>query len=211
MSKFILVRHGQTAWNKEQRFRGRKDVPLSEAGLKEAQAVAGALENASIDLVYASPLSRAMQTLTPLAQNLGKEIEPFEEVIDISFGKWEGMTRDDAKKKYPELYTAWEEAPETVTFPQGESLAEVQARAMRGISRLAVEHPDAAIAVCSHRVVCKLIMLGLLGVKPDRFWAIRQDTACINRFEYTPPNALVITLNETHHLEKLGGSLGDDF
>jgi len=211
MARFILARHGQTAWNTEKRFRGRKDIPLSSAGLKEAKAVADALVEEGIEFIYASPLSRSVQTLTPLAENFGKEVIPFEEVIDMNFGKWEGMSIEEAKKEYPDMFKTWEQAPETVTFPKGESLAQVQARAMRGISKLALEHPDAAIAVCSHRVVCKLIMLGLLGVKPDKFWAIKQDTACLNRFEYNPPDSLVITVNETHHLAKLGGTLRADF
>ena len=211
MAKFFLLRHGQTAWNKDQRFRGRKDVPLSDQGKLEAEAVADALADQSVERVYASPLSRSMQTLFPLARRLGQEVIPFDGVIDMNFGEWEGMKVEDAEKEYPELFKLWVGSPERITFPKGESLGEVQARAMRSISRLAVEFPDAAIAVCSHRVVCKLIMLGLLEVKPDKFWALRQDTACINRFDYNPPQAIVHTINQTHHLEKLGGTLKQDF
>jgi len=211
MAEFFLVRHGQTAWNKDQRFRGRKDVPLSEQGLQEAQLVADALQGENIELICASPLSRSMQTLAPLAQRLGSEVNPFEDVIDMNFGEWEGLSLAEAEKKYPDLFKLWVETPDKLTFPQGESLAQVQARAMRGISRLAVEFPEAVIVVCSHRVVCKLIMLGLLGVKPDRFWAIRQDTACLNRFDYTPPQAVIHIVNDTSHLKALGGTLRQDF
>jgi probable phosphoglycerate mutase len=211
MTKFFLCRHGQTKWNQDQRFRGRKDIPLSDQGKKEAEAVADALEQAGVEHIYASPLARSMQTLEPLAKRLGKEVIPLEGVIDMNFGEWEGVKVEDAEKEYPDLFKLWKETPEKVTFPQGESLEEVQARAMRAISRLAVEFPDAAVGVCSHRVVCKLIMLGLLGVKPDKFWALRQDTACFNIFNYKPPNAIVHTINQTHHLEKLGGTLKQDF
>jgi broad specificity phosphatase PhoE len=211
MSRFILVRHGQTAWNKEQRFRGLKDVPLSEQGLKEAEMVADALAREKVDRIYASPLSRAVQTLTPLAARLHLSVLPLDNVIDMNFGEWEGLAVEEAKQKYPDLFKLWTDSPEQITFPGGESLAQVQARAMRGVSRLALEFPDCLIAVCSHRVVCKLIMLGLLGVRPDKFWAIRQDTACINRFDYTPPQAVVHTLNETFHLQTLGGTLKQDF
>jgi len=82
---------------------------------------------------------------------------------------------------------------------------------MRAISRLAVENPESVIAVCTHRVVCKLIMLGLLGVKPDKFWAVRQDTACTNRFDYDPPRAIIHSLNDTSHLQSLGGTPRQDF
>ncbi len=211
MTKFFLARHGQTAWNKDQRFRGRKDIELSEQGHKEAELVADALENEGIDHLYASPLSRSMDTLKPLGVRLGKEVIPFEGVIDLSFGEWEGKSSDEIKKAYPDLYSKWLESPEEVVFPGGEGLAEAQARAMRAISRLAVEHTESTVAVCSHRVICKLIMLGLLSIKPDKFWELRQDTACLNRFEYGPPEVVIVTVNETHHLSPLGGTLQADF
>jgi broad specificity phosphatase PhoE len=211
MSRFILVRHGQTAWNKEQRFRGRKDVPLSEQGLKEAELVADALAADNVAMIYVSPLSRAVQTLTPLAARRGLPVTPLDGVIDMNFGDWEGLAIEEARQKYPDLFKLWTDAPEKITFPNGESLSEVQARAMRSVSRLAVEHPDSVIAVCTHRVVCKLIMLGLLGVKPDKFWAVRQDTACLNRFDYVPPRAIIHSLNDTAHLQALGGTLRQDF
>ena len=211
MTRFILVRHGQTAWNREERFRGRKDIPLSEEGRREAEATAEALADEGIDQIYASPLSRAMETLAPLARRLNREVVPFPELTDMNFGAWEGLTLPEAKSSSPDLFAAWKERPETVTFPGGESLAEVQARAMRAISRLAVEFPGRTVAVCSHRVVCKLILLGLLGLKPDKFWAILQDTACLNRFEYDPPQSVLMSLNDTHHLRHLGGRLKKDF
>lgn len=211
MARFFLCRHGQTAWNQEQRFRGRKDIPLSEQGLREAVAVADALEPLEIEAIYASPLSRSMQTLEPLARRLNKEVTAYDDVIDMNFGEWEGLLVEEAKARGPELFRVWSESPERATFPGGESLAQVQARAMRAVSRLALEFPDKNIAVCSHRVVTKLIVLGLLGVKPDRFWSLRQDTACLNRFEFEPPRAVVFTVNETHHLAKLGGTLRADF
>ncbi len=211
MAKFFLVRHGQTAWNKDQRFRGRKDVPLSDQGRREAEAVADAFSNESIDYIFASPLSRAMQTLEPLASRLGKEVVPLEGIIDMDFGDWEGMAGGEVKDKYPDLFNAWKEAPHTADIPRGESLDGVQARAMRALSRLGIEHPEAAIVLCSHRVVCKLVMLGLFGARADKFWVVRQDTTCINRFEYDPPRAVVYAMNDTHHLAGLGGTLKADF
>jgi broad specificity phosphatase PhoE len=211
MTRFFLLRHGQTVWNKETRFRGRKDVPLSDQGRLEAEALAEALAAEKIDACYASPLSRSMETLRPLAARLGREVVPLPEVVDLDFGEWEGWSLAEAEERRPELFAFWKQSPHLVTFPGGENLAQAQARSMRAISRLARAHPDQTVAVCSHRVICKLIVLGLLGLTPERFWAIRQDTACVNRFEYDPPTAILITLNETHHLNRLGGTLRQDF
>jgi broad specificity phosphatase PhoE len=211
MAKFILGRHGQTAWNAETRFRGRKDVPLSERGLAEAEAVGTALADEGVTRLYASPLSRAMQTLAPLGKRLGREVVPYEELLDMNFGVIEGMLLSEADAAHPELMRRWRETPERAAFPEGETLGEVQARAMRAMSRLAFEFPEDTIAVCSHRVVTKLIMLGLLGVKPNKFWAIRQDTACLNRFTYDPPAAIIFSVNETFHLDRLEGHVRTDF
>lgn len=104
MARFFLVRHGQTAWNKDQRFRGRKDIGLSDKGREEAGLVADALENEGIEHLYASPLSRSMDTLAPLSERTGKEVVPLEGVIDLNFGEWEGMAPDKVKQEYPDLY-----------------------------------------------------------------------------------------------------------
>ncbi len=211
MANFILVRHGQTAWNRDQRFRGHIDIELSEQGKKEAGLLADVLEKENVDYLYASPLSRAMETLTPLAHRLGKDVVPLEGIMDLSFGEWEGKPVEEIKSEYPDLYAKWQDNPEVVIFPGGEGLGEAQSRAMRAISRLAVDHIDSTIAVCSHRVICKLVMLGLLGVRPDKFWALRQDTACIDRFQYNPPDVVIVKVNETNHLTSLGQTLQADF
>ncbi len=211
MATIYLLRHGQTSWNKDPRFRGRKDVPLSEEGKREAEAAADFLETAGVTRLYSSPLSRAAGTLAPLAGRLGLEVTPFQDVIDMDFGEWEGLSIGDAEKRYPDLFELWKNQPEKITFPGGESLDVVQARAMRGVSRLAVEFPEETIALCSHRVLCKLIVLGLFGAKPDKFWLVRQDTACINHFTYAPPRAVVYSINQTCHLDKLENRLPADF
>jgi len=211
MATFYLVRHGQTAWNRDERFRGRADTPLSETGFKEAEKVAGTLAEKGVDHIYASPLSRAVQTMGPLAKKLGKDVVPYQDIIDMDFGEWEGLPVTEAEKKYPELFETWKHEPHKVTFPGGESLSQVQARVMRAFSRLAVEFRDSSVAVCSHRVVCKLAMLGMFGAGPEKFWTPRQDTACINHFVYDPPDSIVFTMNHTAHLDDIPGRVVKDF
>ncbi len=211
MTRFYLARHGQTAWNKEERFRGRKDVPLSDRGREEAGALAEALSKEKIDHLFSGPLDRCKQTFAPLSEALGLEVKALPDVIDMDFGEWEGLKIDEAREKYPDMFEAWRSEPHTVEFPGGESLPKVQARAMRAVSRLAANYPDQAVAVCSHRVVTKLIILGVLGARADRFWVVRQDTACLNVFDYDPPHAVIHSMNDTHHLSVLPGRLNADF
>ena len=209
--RLYLVRHGQTDWNKAKVFRGRADRPLSDLGRAEALAVGEALKDVPVDMIYASPLKRARQTVEPLAHYQGKKIRSLPGVIDIDYGSWSGNADADVAKAYPKLYAAWKKRPETVIFPKGESLARVATRTMAALRELARNHPGKTVVVASHRVVCKVAALKLLGLPLDRFWDLRQDVACINLFEYQPPRVIVHLLNDTCHLKALPNRITADF
>jgi broad specificity phosphatase PhoE len=132
----ILVRHGQTGWNAGagaggERFRGRTDLPLNETGLAQAQALAGRFmadrQGLPIVALYASPLLRAQQTLAPLATQLGLPIQAHPGLLDINYGRFQGLTHTEAADLYPELYRLWRITPGQVRFPEGEGLADVDA------------------------------------------------------------------------------------
>ena len=207
MTRLYLIRHGQTAWNKEERFRGRADVPLDEVGLAEARALARAFGEQGFDALYSSPLSRCLQTMEPLARLRQLEVRPLEGLVDIDFGAWQARPRAEVQAENPELYELWTTLPDKVTFPDGENLAQVRERALVEVARVHAEHSEGTVALCTHRVVCKLLVCGLLGI-PDRlFWRIRQDATCVNLFEISPHgNATLIKLNDTHHAAGVPGS-----
>ncbi len=193
-TKIVLIRHGQTAWNKEEIFRGRADVPLDEVGLRQAQALAEALRAEPISGVFTSPLSRALQTAT---------------VIDIDFGAWEGLAHDAVRERFPELYATWQAQPEEVTFPAGESLDAVCQRAAAALAELVQQHPGEAIALVAHRVVNKVLICHILGLPNSHFWQIRQDTAAINQFHIARGSYIVDCLNDTCHLGQLAATSAD--
>lgn len=212
MAKIYIVRHGQTAWNKEKVFRGRVDVPLNEQGLREAEAVGEALKNAGIGFVYASPLSRAVQTATPVAKRASLEVIRSDGIIDMNFGPWEGKRLAEVEKEDPERFRAWVERPEKLVIPGGETLDDVKDRAIKAIHEIAERHPDDTGMVVSHRVVCKLLVLGLMGLGPDKFWNIQQDTACMNLFLIRDGRATMFLVNDTCHLAGLkSGTVTADF
>ena len=207
MTRLYLVRHGQTAWNKEQRFRGRADVPLDEVGLAECRALAQAYREQSFDALYASPLTRCRQTLEPLARLRQLEIQTLEGLVDIDFGEWQGRPKNEIQAERPELFEQWMQTPAQVTFPGGESLAQVRERALAAVDRIHTEHPDGTVVACTHRVVCKVLVCGLLGIPDSRFWRIRQDATCVNLFEISRHGtATLVTLNDTHHARNVAGS-----
>lgn len=212
MTRLFIVRHGQTAWNKEKVFRGRVDIPLNEQGVKEAEAVGKALKNENITLVYSSPLSRAVQTAEPTAKMRGLAIIRLEGITDMNFGVWEGRRLEDVEKEDSERYRMWVEQPHELAIPKGETLAEVQNRALNTVKEIVNKHPSESIMLVSHRVVCKLLVLGLMELGPDKFWNIQQDTACINLFAVKDGRTIMFKTNDTCHLASLkSGMVTADF
>lgn len=207
MAKIYIVRHGQTAWNKEKVFRGRVDVPLNDHGFKEADAVGEALKNANIMFVYSSPLSRAVQTATPTAKQAGLSVVNSEGIIDMNFGQWEGKRLDAVEKEDPERFRVWVERPDKLAIPGGETLRDVQNRAMAAIRDIVERHPDDTGMIVSHRVICKLLVLGLMGLGPDKFWNLHQDTACINLFLIKDGRTVAFLVNDTCHLAGLSAGM----
>ncbi len=204
-TRFVLVRHGQTEWNRVERFRGRADVPLNNAGLAQA-AVTGqriAAEWRPI-AVYASPLSRAAVTAEAIAVHFALPVIPLDGLADIRYGEWQGLTPEEARTQWPDLVHAWYTAPATVQIPGGESLAELHERAMAAVRELAARHDGQTIVLVSHTVVNRVILLAVLGLGNDRFWRLRQDNCAINVFEAADGDFTLISMNDTCHLRQAG-------
>ena len=211
MTKVYVVRHGQTAWNLEEVFRGRMDIPLDETGKKEVHLAGEALKDETIHAVYSSPLSRSMETSENIAKFQNIPVTPLEAIIDISYGEWEGVQLAEVQKKYPDLYDQWLKTPHTITFPGGESLEGVRARVMDAIDHLIEKHQNENIALVAHRVPNKVICCSLIGIDNSNFWRIQQDTASTNCFVYTGGQWIVSYLNDTSYLKVLGKAALSDF
>jgi broad specificity phosphatase PhoE len=202
----ILVRHGQTEWNRVERFRGRADVPLNQTGLDQA-AVTGKRIAATWKPVafYASPLSRAIRTAEAAARHFDLPVIVFEGLADIDYGQWQGLTPEQARQKWPQDVEAWYELPHMARIPGGESLEQLRKRAMAAIAELVGRHPGETIVLVGHTVINRVILLGVLGLGNDRFWHIRQDTCAINVIEASAGDYVLVSLNDTCHLQDLSG------
>jgi broad specificity phosphatase PhoE len=211
MTKVYLVRHGQTAWNLEEVFRGRMDIPLDDTGKKEVHLAGEALKDETIHAVYSSPLSRSMETAENIVKFQDIKVTPLDAIIDISYGDWEGVRLDEVREKYPDLYTRWLREPHKVTFPNGESLEQVRTRTMAAINKLIEKHQNETIALVAHRVPNKVICCSLLGIENNNFWRIQQDTASTNFFTYKDNQWIVSYLNDTSYLKVLGKPALSDF
>ncbi len=203
MTSIYLVRHGQTAWNKEEIFRGRTDVPLDETGLKQAELAAEYFKEMEIHGIYSSPLARAWQTAEKIAQSHSLKVQLLEGMIDLSFGNWEGHPHQEIKKIDSERYKQWVEEPHRVRLPGGESLDEVRIRSMAALEEVIQKHPGKTLVLVSHRVINKVLICGVLGIDNSHFWQIGQDTTAINLIQYKNGRYILSILNETCHLKRL--------
>ena len=199
-TSIYLVRHGQTAWNKEEVFRGRNDIPLDETGLKEAELAGEYFKDVSVSAIYSSPLSRAWQTAQRLAENHPVRVEPLEGLIDMNFGAWEGRSLREIKAEDAVRYQQWQDEPHLVRLPGGETLDEVRSRAMATLGKVIQQHPEQTLVLVSHRVVNKVLICGVLGLDNSHFWQITQDTTAINLIQHRKGNYVLSLLNETCHL-----------
>lgn len=200
-TRFILIRHGQTEWNRgAERFRGRADVPLNDLGHAQAQKIAVRLANEKIAAIYASPVSRTINTAQPLADKLNIKVELHPGLLDIDVGALEGMTIDEARAAFPDILEKWLIAPGHVKFPKGESFKAIRTRIIALLDELAPKHNGETIALVTHRVVSSAMLCVVLGLDADALWRIQQDNACINSFEKRDAGWVVTLINETGHL-----------
>lgn len=205
MTTFYLVRHGNTVWNRDIRFRGRMDLPLDELGMAQAKATAVALAGEGLVAVFASPLKRAFNTAELIAQAAGLTARPLPDLLDIDFGAWQGKAPAEVEALYPELYRRYLYAPHLAQFPDGESLEGARPRFMRAVLTAAEMFPDQRVCLVAHQAVNRVLLTGVLGLGVEAYWRVSQDTCCINVFHYDPATYqfTVERLNDTHHLDHL--------
>ena len=201
MTRIVLVRHGETEWNRVERFRGRADVLLNETGIAQAEATGRriAAEYRPV-AVYSSPLSRAVKTAEAIAGHFTLPVQVHAGLIDIDYGQWQGLTPDEARARWPEAVNAWYNAPHTARIPGGETLDDLRARGLKTVSELSALHKGQTIVLVSHTVINRIILLGVLGLGNDRFWRLTQDTCAINVFDAEGGVFTIVRLNDTCHL-----------
>jgi broad specificity phosphatase PhoE len=205
MTRLYLVRHGQTEWNRQERFRGRIDIPLNDVGRSQAQAVATYLSDKSIVAVYSSPLLRSLDTARPVASIHGLTPVILPGIIDIDYGEWQSLTPDEARDTFPDLVELWYSAPHLVDIPGGENLKTVRARAMSAVRGVLSQHVSENIVLVTHQIVIKVVTCTLLDLEISHIWRIQQDNACVDIFEWDQEQFLAVLINGTDHLSRKGG------
>ncbi len=205
MSKtiIILVRHGETQWNRKELFRGRIDVNLNSRGLSQAEATAQALARTEIKAFYSSPLTRAFETGETIARRHNLPVKALAGLNDMNFGKWQGLPLRRVRSEFKEDFDKWVNNPQQFRPPGGETLDEIRDRAMASLRKIIMRHKNETVLMASHRVVNKVLLCAVLGLDNSHFWNIKQNTCAINIFDYTNGNFVLSLLNDTCHLRAL--------
>lgn len=213
--RLLLVRHGETEWNRVGRFQGVKDIPLNEKGRQQALAAAEFLKDVKIDFAVSSPLSRPLETARLILQyHPGVELATKEGLREISHGLWEGKLETEVEAEFPGMLKQWKTKPETVQMPSGENLQQVWDRAIKAWNEIIEENLEPGKLktglVTAHDAINKVIICALLGLTPANFWNIKQGNGGVTVIDY--PQGLkglpiFQAINITSHL---GGGIFDN-
>ena len=202
-TRILLVRHGETDWNRIHRLQGRSDLPLNQKGRDQACALALGLKDQTLTAIYSSPLARAVETA-----NLVKVFHPsvplFEEegLAEMNLGEFEGMEAGRWLVEHADFIKSWRETPASVRMPGGENLQEVQARAIHTLERIVKLYPmESTLLLCSHNFVNRTILCYALKIPLDRFREIQQETAALNVLYLQGEQLIVEVVNDCNHLK----------
>jgi phosphoserine phosphatase len=203
MSRIYLLRHGETEWNREQRAQGcSNDIPLSDVGINQAEAIANRLCEEKIDKIFSSPLKRAYQTAEIISKHHSMAVKTYHELREINFGCWEGLNFKEIGERYPEVIKIWRATPHLAKIPDSESLLELKERSMGKLMEMLKIHSEDNILIVSHGITCKVIIAALMGIDLGNLHKIRQDNTGLNIFEYKNDNFYTLLLNDTCHLKE---------
>ena len=206
--RLLLIRHGETQWNRQSRFQGIRDIPLNERGQAQAQQTADFLQAMPLDFAISSPMLRPQETATIILQyhpQVSLDLQP--DLTEICHGLWEGKLETEIEAEFPGLLHQWKVAPETVQMPEGENLAQVWQRAIACWQERVgfySQQPDKKMGiVVAHDAINKVILAQLLGLAPANFWNIKQGNGGVSVIDY--PQGLggepvIQALNLTTHL-----------
>lgn len=203
-TRLILIRHGETAWNRATRIQGHTDIPLNSVGLTQAERLAQALVDEPLAAIYSSDLARARQTAEALARVQGLDVRLDAALRERAFGRFEGLSWDEITQRYPEDAARWRRREADFDVGGGESLAVFSARCRAAVLRIAAAHPGQSIAIVAHGGVLDCLYRAATGVALDapRSWQL--GNAAINRLLAAGGGLTLVGWNDDQHLAGLG-------
>jgi alpha-ribazole phosphatase len=200
MTRVWLIRHGEPVEEARNRCYGSLDLCLSEAGRKQMQDIADYLKSEPISAVYTSPRSRALEGARILASTVSGGIPTVaQDLREIDFGDFEGLTYDEIAGRNPELYHLWMENPTEVLFPNGEGFREMRDRVLNAFDAIQRKHDGQTIALVTHGGVNRILLAHALQMPGNCIFRLAQDYAAMNLIEFMQEFPVVRLLNFLLH------------
>ena len=198
-----MVRHGQTASSRENRFTGSSDPPLTTVGEAMAQAFAQTYASTTWEAIYTSPMLRARQTADPLSRLTGVPTTLEDGLKEIAYGEWEGLRQEDVKRRWPEAFEYWADDVASRGTPGGETAFHVAARSMRVVEAIRSRHHQGNVLIVSHKATLRVITCALLGLDVRLFRErIAEPVSTVTMFKVTRTTALLNLHGDRSHLSE---------
>jgi len=208
MTRFLMIRHGETAWNADGRIQGHTDVDLTEVGIEQARLAADRLRGEAIDAVYSSDLRRAYVTGEVIAEPHGLGVITTPLLREAYLSAWQGLTMQEVAARFPEDFERYRR-DSVANRPAGaERLEDVIARCASFLEEATSAYPDGCVAVAAHGGAIRGILAAAFGVGPELYRCIRLDNGGLTVLEMDHGRPLLVTLNDTCHMG--GGSTEED-
>lgn len=203
-TRLYLIRHGATQLSAEDRFAGEVNVPLSDEGRHQVEMLARRLSVQPLAAIYASPLERTLETARVIAAPHAITVTAAEGLKEISHGRWEGRSRAEVEREFPDEYERWESDPFSFAPEGGETGLSVTARALPVILQIVSDHAGERVAVVSHKATIRLLISSLLGFDPRRFRdRLDQSPAALNVIDFkSAHHPRLILFNDTSHYDR---------
>jgi len=201
--RLIIIRHGETEWNRKEIFRGLSDIPLSKNGESQVKKLALRLKSIPISAIYSSRLERAWKTAQIISENHKPKIIPKIDngLLDINFGRLAGVSHKEAEKNFPIIYNKWFKHPETITFPEGESLKDVKKRVKETINRIVKGIDGENVVLVTHHVVIRTILCHLLNIELSHFRQFEVYPSSISEARFEHGRWVLYRINDISHLK----------
>ena len=203
-ARLILIRHGESIWNREHRIQGQLDPPLSEEGERQAEHVAERLAQRKFAGFYASDLKRAMQTAAAVAKRIGKEPVPDEGLREIFLGEWEGLHTAELAERFPKAWQSWTVEPTWDLVPGGEGGTVFETRVHTTLDRILARHPHGDVLVVTHGGVIQVALHRVVGRPSQGLFPFRIQNTSISIIEKRSGRLVISSVNDMGHLELAG-------
>ncbi len=183
MAQIILVRPGATNFNDENRIQGTLDVPLNREGTDEVERIAEGLSSREVDAVYAPSCQPAFDTAKAIATALDVKLRRLDRMRNLDFGLWQGMLVDEVRRKHPRVYRQWQDRPESICPPEGETLPEAAQRIEAAMAKLIKRHKEETFVLVLPEPIASLVRYHFDQAELGDLWKANQEHGQWETFE----------------------------